>query len=65
MEEALHLFEHRLNEIDGLLMDSLIRIKTRYCTFCLIQAIKPERDLKKTDLLEFLIVRIDRCIRLL
>ncbi|CAI2198542.1 10672_t:CDS:1, partial [Funneliformis geosporum] len=63
--EVLHLFEHRLNEIGDLLMNSFQVIqnssqvnhkisKSDLTSSCLIHAIKPERDLKKTDLLEFL-----------
>ncbi|CAI2193309.1 15071_t:CDS:2, partial [Funneliformis geosporum] len=65
IEEVLHLFEHRLNEIGDLLMNSFQVIqnlsqvnrkisKSDLASSCLIHAIKPERDLKKTDLLEFL-----------
>ena len=63
MEGALHLFEHRLNEIGDILMDSfqIVHNKSRsdIARSILIQAIKPERNHKKTDLLEFLIDKID------
>jgi hypothetical protein len=64
MEEALHLFEHRLNEIGDILIEAFGKIdgklKTAIAQSCLIQAIKPERNHKKTDLLEFLNDRIDQ-----
>src|ERR1051325_9680071 len=64
MEESFHLFEHRLNEFGDILMDSfqIIHNKLRpdIACACLIQTIRPERSHRKTDLLEFLIDRIDR-----
>ncbi|CAG8754778.1 14394_t:CDS:1, partial [Funneliformis mosseae] len=64
MEEVLHLFENRLNEIGDLLMESfeiiLMKSTSDVASSCLIQAIKPERNFKKTDLLEFLIKRVDK-----
>src|SRR5438045_2493471 len=63
MEEALHLFEHKLNEIGDLLMNSFQVIRKEsnsvIAQVCLTQAIKPERNHRNTDLLEFLIDRID------
>ncbi|CAI2172603.1 3261_t:CDS:2 [Funneliformis geosporum] len=64
-EEDFHIFrlENKLNEIGDLLMASFQVIlnvsKSEIASSCLIQAIKPERNLKETDLLEFLIQRID------
>ncbi|CAI2194245.1 10849_t:CDS:1 [Funneliformis geosporum] len=59
IENVLFLFEHRINEIGGLLMNSfqIIRkeLKSDIARSCLIQTIKPGRNFKKTDLLEFLI----------
>jgi hypothetical protein len=64
MEAAFQLFEHRLDEIGDLLMDSFQNIrkepKSVIACSCLIQAAKPEREHKKFDLLEFLINRIDQ-----
>jgi hypothetical protein len=65
MEEALHLFEHRLIEIGDTLLESFQIVhkkksKSAIASLCLIQAIKPERSHKKTDLLEFLNDRIDQ-----
>jgi len=64
IEEAFHLFEHKLNDIGDLLMSSFQVIrkesKSDIAHSCLTQAIKPERNLKKTDLLEFLNDRIDQ-----
>jgi hypothetical protein len=66
MEESFHLFEHRsnwLNEFGNILMDSfqIVHDKSRsdIACACLTQAIRPERNHRKTDLLEFLIDRID------
>ncbi len=62
MEETFHLFEHRLNEIGDLLMDSFQIIckesKSNIAYTCFIQKIKPERNFKRTNLLEFLIERV-------
>jgi hypothetical protein len=59
MEEAFHLFEHRLNEISNILVSAFQVIrkesKSAISTSCLINATKPERSNKKTNLLEFLI----------
>ncbi|RGB29402.1 hypothetical protein C1646_322062 [Rhizophagus diaphanus] len=64
MEEAFHLFEHRLSEIGDTLMSAFQVIrkesKSAISTACLIKAIKPERSHKKTNLLEFLVDRIDQ-----
>jgi hypothetical protein len=64
MEEAFHLFEHRLNEIGDLLINSFQEIRkesiSNIARSCLIQTIRPERNHKKVDLLEFLINRIDQ-----
>jgi hypothetical protein len=64
MKEAFHLFEHRLNEIGDLLMLSFQKIRgesmSAIACSCLIQTIKPERNHKKVDLLEFLIDRIEQ-----
>jgi len=64
MEEAFHLFEHRINEIGDLLLSSFQEIrresKSTIAHSCLIQAIKPERNHRKFDLLEFLVNRIDQ-----
>jgi hypothetical protein len=61
MEEAFHLFEHRLSEIGDILMSAFQVIrkesKSAISTSCL-KAIEPERSHKKTNLLEFLIDRI-------
>ncbi|CAG8647506.1 6324_t:CDS:1 [Funneliformis mosseae] len=63
IEEIFHYFEHKLSEIGDLLMNSFQVIrkesKSDIVSSCLIQAIKPERKFKKTDLLEFLIKRVD------
>jgi hypothetical protein len=63
MEEAFHSFESRLNEIGDILMNSFHMIHNKSISAiarsCLIQAIKPERSHKKTDLLEFLIDKIE------
>ena len=63
MEEAFHLFEHRLSEIGDILMSSFQVIrkesKSAISYSCLIKAMRPERSHKKTNLLEFLIDRID------
>ncbi|EXX55868.1 uncharacterized protein OCT59_010611 [Rhizophagus irregularis] len=63
MEAAFQLFEHRLDEIGDLLMDSFQNIrkepKSVIACSCLIQTAKPERKHKKFDLLEFLIKYID------
>ena len=63
MEEAFHLFEHRLNEIGDILIEAFRMIheksKSAITRSCL-QAIKPERNHKKTDLLEFLNDRIEQ-----
>ncbi|RIA96687.1 hypothetical protein C1645_358182 [Glomus cerebriforme] len=64
MEEALHLFQHRLHEIGDILIESFEIIhkksKAAIARTCLIQAIKPERNHRNTDLLEFLNDRIDQ-----
>src|ERR1043165_133042 len=64
IEEALHLFEHRLNEVGDLLMDSFQEVlnesKSDIARSCLIHAIKPERDHNRTNLLKFLMDRIDQ-----
>jgi len=64
MEEAFHSFEHRLNEIGNLLMESFEEIrkesKSVIARSCLIQTIRPERDHKKYNLLEFFINKIDQ-----
>ncbi|GBC08964.1 hypothetical protein RclHR1_08500009 [Rhizophagus clarus] len=64
MEEAFHLFEHRLNEIGDLLLSSFREIrresKSTIASSCLIQTMKPERNHRKFDLLEFLINRVDQ-----
>ncbi|EXX55878.1 uncharacterized protein OCT59_010613 [Rhizophagus irregularis] len=63
MEDALHIFEHRLDRFGDILMDSFHRIHKRsissIASSCITQAIKPERNHRKTDLLEFLISKID------
>ncbi|RIA95316.1 hypothetical protein C1645_757712 [Glomus cerebriforme] len=63
IEEAFYLFEHRLNEIGDILMGAFQEIREESisviaCT-CLTQTIRPERNHRKIDLLEFLIKRID------
>jgi hypothetical protein len=58
MEKAFYLFEHKLSEIGDILMTS--NSKSAISTSCLIKAIKPERSYKKTNLLEFLVDRIDQ-----
>ncbi|GBB83840.1 hypothetical protein RclHR1_01050014 [Rhizophagus clarus] len=64
MEEAFRLFEHRLNEIGDLLLSSFQEIcresKSTIVRSCLIQTMKPERNHRKFDLLEFLINRVDQ-----
>ncbi|GBB83844.1 hypothetical protein RclHR1_01050018 [Rhizophagus clarus] len=64
MEEAFHLFEHRLNEIGDLLLSSFQEIrresKSTIARSCLIQTMKPERNHRKFDLLEFLINGVDQ-----
>ncbi|GES73901.1 hypothetical protein GLOIN_2v1817420 [Rhizophagus clarus] len=64
MEEAFHLFEHRLNEIGDLLLSSFQEIrresKSTIASSCFIQTMKPERNHRKFDLLEFLINRVDQ-----
>ncbi|GES73899.1 hypothetical protein GLOIN_2v1486262 [Rhizophagus clarus] len=58
IEEILYSFEHRLNDIGNLLMDSFQEIrnesKSVIASSCLIEAIKPERNHRKFVLLEFL-----------
>ena len=58
MEEAFHLFNHRLNEVGDILMESFRLVhnmsRSDIARSCLIQAIKPERNHRKTDLLELL-----------
>src|SRR5436853_5600685 len=67
MEESLNLFQLRsngLNEIGDTLIESfqMIQNKSRseIAGACLIQTIRPERNHRKTDLLEFLNDRIDQ-----
>ncbi|GBB83847.1 hypothetical protein RclHR1_01050021 [Rhizophagus clarus] len=65
MEEALHLFGHRLNEIGDTLLEAFQIVhkkksKSAIASLCLVQAIKPERNHKKIDLLEFLNDRIEQ-----
>src|ERR1043165_4426662 len=64
MEKAFYLLKHRLNEIGDILMDTFRivhndKLESDIARLILIQAIKPERNHKKTDLLEFLINKID------
>src|SRR6266480_7393990 len=64
MEDAFHLFNHRLIEVGDILIDSFQIVynssRSDIARSCLIQAIKPERNHRRTDLLEFLHDRIDR-----
>ncbi|PKK71113.1 hypothetical protein RhiirC2_865796 [Rhizophagus irregularis] len=63
IEEILFSFEHRLNDVGDLLMNSFQKIREESISIiassCLIQTIKPERYHRKFDLLEFLIKYID------
>ena len=64
MEEAFHLFENRLNEIGNILISAfqVIRNKSRseIACSCLIRAIRPERNHRKIDVLEFLMGNIEQ-----
>src|SRR5581483_5713043 len=64
MEELFNLFVNRLDRIGDTLMESFQTInnksRSEIASTCLIQAIKPERNHQKTDLLEFLISKIDQ-----
>jgi hypothetical protein len=63
MEDSLHIFEHRLDRFGNILVDSFHTIhqrsKSSIASSCITQAIKPERNHRRTDLLEFLINKID------
>ncbi|PKC56140.1 hypothetical protein RhiirA1_474440 [Rhizophagus irregularis] len=57
--DALHMFEHRLNEIGDILWDAFLAIRSGENVYSLAfkffrEAFKPERNLKKDDLLNFL-----------
>ncbi|GBB83845.1 hypothetical protein RclHR1_01050019 [Rhizophagus clarus] len=62
MEDSFHIFEHRLDRFGDILMDSFHRIhnssKSSIASSCIIQAIKPERNHRNFDLLEFLLSKI-------
>jgi hypothetical protein len=64
MEEAFHLFENRLNEVGIILMNAfqVIRNKSKpeIACSCLIRAIRPERNHRKIDVLEFLMSNIEQ-----
>lgn len=56
--DALHTFEHRLDDIGNILWDAFLTIRSGDTYFLALQffreALKPERNLKKYDLLNFL-----------
>ncbi|POG83181.1 hypothetical protein GLOIN_2v1490054 [Rhizophagus irregularis DAOM 181602=DAOM 197198] len=57
--DALHMFEHRLDEIGDILWDAFLAIRSGENVYSLAlkffrEAFKPERNLKKDDLLNFL-----------
>jgi hypothetical protein len=62
--DALHMFEHRLNEIGDILWDAFLKIQNDELNLSLAheffrEAFKPERNLKKVDLLNFLTSKFD------
>jgi hypothetical protein len=64
IEETFHSFEHRLNEIGDLLMDSFQEIrdesKSLIAYSCLIQIMKPEKTNRNFNLFEFFIDKIEQ-----
>jgi len=57
--DSLHMFEHRLDDIGNILWDAFLTIRSGELPFLLAlkffrEAFKPERNLKKDDLLNFL-----------
>jgi hypothetical protein len=62
--DALHMFEHRLDEIGDILWDAFLEIRSGELKYSLAlkffrEAFKPERNLKKVDLLNFLKSKFD------
>jgi hypothetical protein len=62
--DALHMFEHRLDEIGNILWDAFLAIRSGENIYSLAlkffrEAFKPERNLKKDDLLNFLKSKFD------
>jgi hypothetical protein len=62
--DALHMFEHRLDDIGDILWDAFLAIRTGENASSLAlkffrEAFKPERNLKKDDLLNFLKSKFD------
>jgi hypothetical protein len=62
--DALHMFENRLDEIGNILWDAFIIIRNSEHLYSLAlkffrEAFKPERNLKKDDLLNFLKSKFD------
>jgi len=62
--DALHMFEHRLDEIGHILWDAFLTICAGENVYSLAlkfyrEAFKPERNLKKDDLLNFLKSKFD------
>ncbi|PKK75043.1 hypothetical protein RhiirC2_774110 [Rhizophagus irregularis] len=62
--DALHMFEHRLDEIGDILWDAFLAIRSGENVYSLAlkffrEAFKPERNLKKDDLLNFLKSKFD------
>jgi len=62
--DALHMFEHRLDDIGNILWDAFLAIRSSENVYSLAlkffrEAFKPERNLKKDDLLNFLKSKFD------
>ena len=62
--DALHMFEHRLDDIGNILWDAFLAIRSNENSYSLSlkffrEAFKPERNLKKEDLLNFLVSKFD------
>jgi hypothetical protein len=62
--DALHMFEHRLDDIGDILWDAFLAIRSGENDYSLAlkffrEAFKPERNLKKDDLLNFLKSKLD------
>jgi len=62
--DALHMFEHRLDDIGNILWDAFLAIRSSENVYSpalkfFREAFKPERNLKKDDLLNFLKSKFD------
>ena len=62
--DALHMFEHRLDELGEILWEAFFEIRSGELKYSLAlkffrEAFKPERNLKKVDLLNFLKSKFD------